>query len=90
MEHFDTAFCSVDDEYDSLSDHRPPHLIIRLEYEVDRLRKRWNLKKPDWEKGKRKLAGLPHTEVADLISTDEIEKLAPPLSNNTVTKRMFP
>ena len=38
VEHFDTAFCSVDDEYDSLSDHRPPHLIIRLEYEVDRPR----------------------------------------------------
>ena len=86
VEHFDTAFCSVDDEYDSLSDHRPLHFIIRLEYGVDRPRKRWNLKKADWKKGKRKLAELLHTEVgADLISTDEIEKLAQRLTNSIIT-----
>ena len=86
VEHFDTVYCSVDDEYDSLSDHRPLHLIIRLEYGADRPYKRWNLKKADWEKGKRKLAELLHTEVGeDLLTTDEIERLARHLSNSIVT-----
>lgn len=83
VEHFDTALCSVDDEIDTTSDHRPLHLEIKLDCGNVDPPKRWNYKKTDWNKGRQKLETLLNNiDYGELDCTQDIEELATHLTDS--------
>ncbi|TIB60870.1 hypothetical protein E3P78_02949 [Wallemia ichthyophaga] len=67
VEHFDSAFCSVDNEIDTTSDHRPLHLYMKVDY----------ANKANWDTGKKKLLELTQgTENVEICSPDELDRVA--------------
>ena len=86
VEHYDSAFCSVDDEIDTTSDHRPLHLFMKVEYADAENRKRWNLKKANWDAGRKKLLRfMQEIENEEIRSPDELDQLASHLTEGITT-----
>lgn len=83
MVNYESVFCSVDNEIDTTSDHRPLHVYMKVDYADTEIRKRWNLKKANWEAGTKKLQRLLQG-IADepILTPEELDHKARRLTEN--------